>query len=530
MREGEGNKVFDKLLREKLNSLQPPYQAGSWEQMADRLDMMEAADAFDASVEEQLRKVEVNYQQTSWQALAARLDQVETSDEVFDATVEAQLRRVKVGYRQSTWQLLATRLELERQRMRAIAHYKTMEVTLLLLLFITAWQHLPLAEPVPVRPAVPTHNIPIAAAQTNEGEQIQEYEGHTNLNYTIPTVAAVPELDQLSIREVESLTATVQLLARFGNNDIVDPLPGVTFIKLPTATPQDQLMALRAEKAAALSTPTDDFAAIGIMTSLESITPGLLNYGNPNELLDYIRPSERQTFVRVGFLGSPDYNRVVTPPQTIANGEVFELSRYALGYSGGLTIGVEHNDKWEVETGFIYSARRYQAIPTVFVSGSVREGFTGYSLQDFELNTFSAPLNFRYNLLVHDKWRLYTQMGGALNVVVQANYYAANENAFASLRGGSNDNPRTGTSAVSKPELLKRKNFNGGWLHGGSLRENATLYGELGFGVERYMTPNWSMFVQPHYQQALPFFNEGLGPYRDRISSMAIRLGVKARL
>ena len=116
------NHDIDRIIRQKMNHLRPEFRPGSWDQLAERLD------------------------------------QVET-DDAFDAEISGRLQRMRVPYRESSWAALAERLELEKQRIQAVAHYKIMEVSLLLLLFITAWQHLPQQE---TKPALPP-GIPIAA-------------------------------------------------------------------------------------------------------------------------------------------------------------------------------------------------------------------------------------------------------------------------------------------------------------------------------------------------------------------------------
>ncbi|RMF04139.1 MAG: hypothetical protein D6772_01040 [Bacteroidetes bacterium] len=538
-----GNKAFDRMVQEKLQELHPTYRPDSWERLATRLDAEEGASDFDAAIAQGLGQFSVPYQPESWDKLAARLDAQEAI-EAFDEQVAQQVKRVTLVYRSSSWEALAARLELERQRIRAVLHYKTMELTLLLLLFLTAWQHLPLDQP-----SYPSKrqgvDYPIASTQgvdqtAQEAAAIMPPRSNTRIAAAPHDQQFTPELTEplpLSRAELSTITSGLRTDRRQLIGPIpkaipeVNPLPNQQPDLLPNRSgPQQRLAALRAQKAAAVNSPADPFLAFGSMTALTAEAPALLDYGQPEELLRYIRPSERKTFVRVGFLGAPDYNRIVTPPQRIEDGSIYTSTRYALGYSGGISIGVEHNERWEVETGLIYAARRYQAIPTVFVTGSVQEGFSGYSLQDFELNTFSAPLNFRYNFLVHNKWRIYTQLGAALNIVAQANYYAVNERAFRSLARASGLDPGNGVSSATKPDILKRKSFNDGWLDGGNFWENATLYGDLGLGVERYMTSDWGLFVQPHYQYALPFFNDGLGPYEDKIHNFSIRMGLKVRL
>jgi hypothetical protein len=493
----KGNNNLDRIIRNKLDQVQPVFKPGSWDQLASRLDDVEAADAFDEEVGERLQRMHVPYQQNSWAVLAARL-------------------------------------ELERRRVQAITHYKIMELSLLLLIFITAWQHLPTAPAVP--PVAPPSGIPFAAIAPNitpDEQTDSAVDANTaaadHLLATTTTndgfVAEKSDPDLIkSFNEVNQLKEAVQRSAIAS----ADPLPTTNLEGIAYGVnAQQQLKQFFAEKTETISTPSDHFQKTGTLAALKGNETVLLDYGDPNELLDFIRPFERKTFLRIGFTGSPDYNRVITPLQELEDGTVVSYDRYSLGYSGGITLGVEHG-KWEIETGAVYAARRYQAIPTVYVTGTLREGYTGLGLRDFELNTVNIPLNFRYNFLVHDKWRLYAQGGPSVNLILDANYFLTDQAEFAGI--ARNPNANNGTSALDKPEPLQNKALTEGWLEGGSFRENATLYADFGLGLERYMTPTWSMFVQPTYRHSLPLFNDGLGPYRDRIHNFGIGMGVKVRL
>ncbi len=493
----KGNNNLDRIIRNKLNQVKPVFKPGSWDQLASRLDDVEATDAFDEDVSERLQRMHVPYQQSSWAVLAARL-------------------------------------ELERRRVQAITHYKIMEFSLLLLLFITAWQHLPTTPAVPVPPPL---GIPFAAVapQVSPGDQSDPAVVNTNTSVADRQLADASTDDGFAAEksnpdlikyfdEINQLKEVAQRPAIAS----ADLLPTTDLDRIPYGVDaQQQLKQFFAEKTETISTPSDNFQKTGALAALEGNQTALLNYGDPNELLEFIRPFERKTFLRIGFTGSPDYNRVITPVQALEDGTIVSYDRYSLGYSGGITLGVEHG-KWEIETGAIYAARRYQAIPTVYVTGTLREGYTGLGLRDFELNTVNVPLNFRYNFIVHDKWRLYAQGGPSVNLILDANYFLTDQAEFAGI--ARNPNANSGTSALDKPEPLQSKSLTEGWLEGGSFWDNATLYADFGLGLERYMTPSWSMFVQPTYRHSLPLFNDGLGPYRDRIHNFGIGMGVKVRL
>ncbi len=505
------NKDIDRIIRRKVSRIQPEFRPGSWDKLAQRLDAVEEDDAFDAEISGRLQRMRVPYQKSSWAALAARL-------------------------------------ELERRRIQAVVHYKVMELSLLLLLFMTAWHFIPTERQLP--PTLPA-GIPIAALESDNNNTTTAGTADFN-NASNPSAQAdysnnangISQEDisadlmtegsnAVAVSKPSSSHQTISNQAWYSVTTEQDPVMPIASATSDGVThagddAQVQLKTFRAQKAERLVSPSDAFASNGALTALEGETP-LLDYGDPDELLDFIRPIERQTHIRIGFVGSPDYNRVITPSQDVGDGTVAPpLDRYSLGYGGGITIGVEHG-RWEIETGALYSARRYQAIPTVYISGNLREGYSGIGLTDFELNTVSAPLNFRYNFVLHDKWRLYAQGGASLNIVLGANYYLADQAEIAGIQQNTG-NGNNGTSAVEKPAALRAKSLTAGWLEGGSFWDNSTLYGDFGVGLERYMSPNWSMFVQPTYRHALPLFNEGLGPYQDRIHNFGIGMGLKVRL
>lgn len=501
------NQDIDRIIRQKVNRIRPEFRPGSWDRLAERLDEAEAADAFDAEI-------------------------------------GSRLQRMRVPYQESSWAMLAARLELERQRIQAILHYKVMEVSLLLLLFMTAWQHLPEQTPeqnLPLPPGIPVASLdqeeqvdhssaatlgPVAQASTEGNQDNNNNEALNTSEAGLLLAAANTETKSSASHTAVSNWPDRNVAV---TNQAVSPLAVnvAESIAYEDADAQTQLRTHFAQKADRLSSPSDNFASTGALAALDGGETPLLDYGDPEELLNFIRPVERKTFLRIGFVGSPDYNRIVTPSQEVVDGTVVSFDRYSLGYGGGLTLGIEHG-RWEIETGAIYAARRYQAVPTVYISGNLREGYNGVGLSNIELNTVQAPLNFRYNFVLRNKWRFYAQAGASLNVVLGANYYLADQAEIAGL--DPNPTGRTNTTAAEKPAPLREKSLTAGWLEGGSFWDNTTLYGDFGMGIERYMSPSWSMFVQPTYRHALPLFNSGLGPYRDRIHNFGIGMGVKVRL
>ena len=209
----------------------------------------------------------------------------------------------------------------------------------------------------------------------------------------------------------------------------------------------------------------------------------------------------------LGLLGSVDYNRIISPSARFLDVRLQKFDRYELGYSGGLSLGFELGN-WEIQTGAVYSYKNYRPLQAEFWDGAFDEGYAKVQLKDIELNIVQLPLLFRYNLLQYDSWRFYVLAGGTVHVAVSANYYY--------------DNIGTPNPKVLEP--------NRGWFDGGTFRENSYMTANVGVGLERFMSPRWSLFAQPTYHHAINLVNHGMGPSRDRISTMSIYTGVRIRV
>jgi hypothetical protein len=243
-------------------------------------------------------------------------------------------------------------------------------------------------------------------------------------------------------------------------------------------------------------------------------------------ILDF-QPPKRKTFFRVGMFGGADYNRVITPADPTLGLE--RLSRYTAGYSGGVTFGVEFG-RWETETGLIYTAKQYQALPILFFHGSFKDGYVGRGVKDIEINGINIPLNLRYNFLRNEKWRMYVLGGASIQVAVQANYYTANQEGFRSASFAPAPAPTSSGGRNYNSFKTLADDLPGGWFEGGSFEENGYLTGNVGLGIERYFSGQLSVFMQPTYQHAFNYFLHGLGPTEDEINTFSLYTGIRLRL
>ena len=132
-----------------------------------------------------------------------------------------------------------------------------------------------------------------------------------------------------------------------------------------------------------------------------------------------------------------------------------------------------------------------------------------------EINLVQIPLHFQYQIYNHKRWNIYGLAGGALNLAVQNNF-------------GFQEISSSGFRSSGQQALSNLVSNYDGILEGGDLSTNSFLTANFGFGVERYFSYRWSMFVQPIYRYNL--FLDGIGPKADYINSGSIQIGTKVRL
>jgi len=480
----ESEHPLDKHIRDTLLPMQPAYKAKSWDELSRRLD-----------------------------------DELLEEDVLFDRAVRSQLGRVGTHQQRRGWHRLVLQLELEHRRIRAVISCKSLEfiAALLLLLLISPRQGSTIREPLPATAGTSQRIAdPVAAVTQNQSSQLPAANDISAAEVVDENSIAASRASYERGKSFALLAVPVRDLASgvSGHSGIGDRLSSLGLLAPETAAARHLLPARLLKPIAApgihMALPEPSVADMVVATTDEDR-----------------RERTKKTYLRMGPVGGPDYLRVITPPTTVGFDTLISLDRYAAGYHGGFSLGIEHG-RWELETGLIYAVRRYAPIPVLYISGNLRTGFFAAGLHNFEFNTVNIPLNGRINLLMRNQWRVYALSGISLNMVLEANYYTAGEAAFSTsfLRPPSGNNGRNepGLPGALEDKLTK------GWLEGGRFLDNTTLYGNIGGGVERYMSPAWSLFSQTVYQHSLYDLHGGIGPYKDRIHALSVMLGVKVRL
>ena len=464
-------KTFDETIRQKAGGITaPPFQAAHWERLARALD-----DAHPG------------------------IPSV-PADDTLDQNIAEKLRQLRApGSSEQTWPILENRL-LEHERLRRrVLMYKSAELVLLLLLLLNVVHWYPRLKPV-LRQELPY------AQHSDRAKEAP--------NATLPpaeTRAALPSVASKKIFVTapnNSYRAELPVSAQKKSA----PIPSLDALEGRISTGLKPIeRALPAENSRPMEVPAQAVVALPAIASLQFLTEPELE---EEEATFEVPHSRRRPRLNVAMLGGADNNRVMTPPNYQFRLKGFD--RYTTGYGGGILLGLEYG-RMELGSGLVYSAKQYQPLPVIFVKGSNQKGFVANSLESIQLNLVNLPVYLRYDAIRKDKWRAYVTGGASLQIALGANYFISPPITL----------PAASQTPVVEGELEKPA---GGWLEGGSFKENSYITANIGLGLERFVSERWSVFAQPTYHQSIGYFANGLGPNLDRIHTLSLWTGIRVRV
>ena len=521
------NNNLDDQIRDALGDFKAEFDAGSWGKLSERI----AADP----------------------ELGDEVDAAET----FDQTVKTKINSLNPEYQPAHWKIMAERIQQEFSLRRKLIRYKVAEVGMVLFIIFTLFNVFP-ESTTKIRNKV--HNLTerIAKIQSSISNDKQEAVLQKNtaiLSKELSRVLTVEISDgNYILKELETIEENLVAVENaIEQNSINSPIAEIPVLENSSA------FSGQIESISSLSSVLENEFSFGQTTVFneDESKPkrGISKVGKriralfnkkkaPVDSLEELDDSEISTLeyepesfeggesnvpaqiasrfgMRVGMFAGSDYNYIETPYDP-----VFDLTRngrFAHGYQSGVALSFRIGEM-EIETGGIYSNKEYDpGIPTEYFDALPGPPII-IAFDKIQLNMLEVPLNFRFHVNRNaTRWKFYGQTGASLHMALVANYdkFPSNLDAlFAGAPPGS-----------TPPPKLESKKFADGLLEGGNFAENSYFTVNLGFGVERALTPRWSLFLQPSMKAyVLPTYNNGLGPNQDRISNISILTGARVSL
>ncbi len=539
---------FDDLIKEKIASVQPVIPSDSWDRFEQAMEATNETEpapkentSFDELVAGKLARVQGAMNEDSWDRFEEAMTAATESpnpENTFDAIIANQLKFNYPLYNYQHWLLLKEKLDYIAFVTNRILTYKTGELAALLLLLFVYGEYSPsLSNTQPLeapndivlqeeaKPALSDsdelkmdNKAVIAEVASNKAESpavMNDNAKETGIavepiyNENSPAISSnaygIHLSDELIKAEHDNFT-TLNLLHK-DEEKLHKP-----------ASANIESFDKSIEHAIDVERHLLDTLS-GIASPMERL---LANVERPDASALLV-PHEPRRTVSISMVGALEYNRIIT--NEIRKYKLGAFDRYEPGYGGGFLLDIKWK-RWGMQTGALYSAKTIRPQQVTYLGG-FRDGYPGELLEEYDYNTINIPLNVTYEILKGEKWRLYAGMGASLQFVYEANYFVVLDLSNAGGFGVLNNSNGIISTTTTKSRL-DEIDFPSGVFQNGSLRESGFISGNLSIGLERrILEDRWSVFVQPTYHHGLIYFNEGLGPFRDKIRTMSILAGIR---
>ncbi len=556
-------KHLDEQVRQALEKLQARFNDHAWEAFEQRLDQDAAADGpsqpaadspFDEVISSKLTQLQVPLANGDWSQMEKMIEAEETAEQleneaVVDDLVFEKFEKFEVAFQPHHWQMMTHRLEEEFFFRYHLLRCKAAEAALMLLLLLTIVHYSPLLNNsqaqhksdsskltlpqvpsaksleiiTPTSPQEPPVEVkatrPIAAAVTPKkafvppaASKTKQPADEQSIANTIPPVFA---LNNLSDNET-----SIKTLPPIGAGAVASMSSPATLLESMT---QQRFLKN------SLATPSMTNANLGIAPLIASLDAQPVQSSFAWEVLqlpEFIFEKSHQ--LRFSIFTSTDATYVITPPNKYS---VFDTlvavdadTTLASGYGGGIMVSWKKN-KWEIQTGGIYSFKRYIPNTPAFlfetVNYYIREEFNGV-----QLDILQVPFNISYHLKNEGKWRVYGNVGASGHFITSSVYEIETDRTpsfsnFAML-------PITDGLPDDDKSIREEKKFPDGLFDGGNIHDNLYFTANFGIGMERFVSPRWSVFFQPNYQHH--FLTDGIGVNGEKLYNFSFYLGTKVSL
>ncbi|MFK7936142.1 MAG: outer membrane beta-barrel protein [Saprospiraceae bacterium] len=533
---------FDKLVREKLAALEVEQAANSWELFTQKRTAIEATsaaatDVFDQAIKDKIGDFSALAAADSWDLFEQKLGETASTPIVdaseLDNTVYNKLYNYQVPYEAETWSILLAKMRARTWQKVEIIVYKTAELALLFLFFLFGQQFFT----TPELQSLPIAKDKIATVTTNNNlPSNSSSETTTKTRITRSTDTDVSSTSTLANEKVDKHISNRNSIIKKTNDASLSVITNTNSTEIiPVQKEEEEKIERRinVKELTRLNTPVavvkyDGVRSLWVEEELNALPTVLheVKTGSSDELAPVLllAPEKKRT-VRFGMFGAGSIDYGCTPQDRLFT-EIAAYDRYSPGYGGGFSLSKQFlNNRWEVETGLLYVSKRYsQQVVVNFFGGSLRNGYEIDPTPSYiEMNIINIPVNIRYNLINSNKWKMYGLGGASLQLILQANYDRNIEDIlrFSAAPPEGIENSPNNTA----------KRFNNGFFADSNFKSNRYYSYNIGLGLERFVSPRWSLFAQPTYQHTIKAFNsEGIGPNRDRINTMLIMLGAKVGL
>ena len=484
---------------------------------------------FDDIVKEKLNELTPQGDQGIWSYLESKLEKVENSnvhaDAEFDNTIKNHLLSSRPPFKSEHWRLLKAQLKTIEERKNTIFVSKILEFAAVFLIFFT-FSHLSggfLETKQKQSPASTLFaNSPISDKKNNKEIFKEEVAVNPSLKKKQPKISVNTPIESsiasLMPELLTTFSATVNTTVPenvYLTNANVIPNEVISIID---NTGNDGLLfedRIEDQKNHKQTPNSSEIKLNNIAVSLESLPLKQLDseFALSFPLLKH--EVKQSAIFSISMWAATDVNLINTPFD-----KFYSLASYkkeALNNSYGINFSSKKSNL-ELESGLGYSKRIYYPTKITEAYGVFGDNYFEKSLNKISYDVASVPINVKFHAVHSAGWSAYIMAGAALNLVLNAKY----DITETLVRG----RPPVGRYLPDMARL-DSKPFIEGVLRGDSFRYNYFATVGFGFGIEKNIFNNTSIYIQPTYFRQVLSADIGIGPNKDKIHTSSLQIGIK---
>jgi hypothetical protein len=551
------DKKFDEHIKALMRDHEVPLNPEHWQMFEEQLDMVggEETSFLDDDLINQLKNYQANPIPGDWEVMSGLLDQ---ADQHFDKNIKDSVDSYEVPYDQKTWPILEKKLTYAEIRRRKLFIAKVLEVASVLLFLFTLYNFYPEIKTkvfksdqerltVSNDKSLFTHagetdqNISLETArmlstgQTSievetSGQQPSTQKSSANINSSLPSKSELNQsftydhslfvgntynderAELISVQRPRELLQANAIVVEDASQTVAEP--GLPFNEV-IAPVND----LNIETARVLA-----YAPKPIVALLGALHVPLFNNSVHQKLYgQFVANTKRKVQTRVGIHAGADVNILHFPEDNFfsaGNRISFKAQDLpALGYGGGISYG-RYGRRFGIETGIHYSNKSFKPGRQLLIGESFENSKVDF--QAVVIDLVSIPLSLSYQVKPTGTFRFYVVGGFDLNIIAQAHYDLNIQNNYPlplSITQSASALASNREAHRVKEHILDGATFNG----------KSFVTAHAGFGIEKYLNPDLSIFMQPSYLYQVPinrFSNNGGKHFK----TLNIRIGARMPL
>ena len=457
---------------------------------------------------------------SDWMDFASLLEasKTEVTDQDFDEKIKSELESIQDEYQPSHWEILKEKLEAEEYIRTRLYLIKGIELSILLLFYMTFSTFFNPFEAIQQRLAQPVATSSPVAYLSGESS-VNKGSGETS-SYLIQDSPEDLENTEAINHSIESNSVESQVKVAAPSRSTLSKLPLLKDKDVPKVDLIRQVIDASPIQIEHSKVPLQSVAALPLIEQDLQINTTL-------QLEEDLFITIEEEVSRDGIYAflSTDFNAdIIDSPRDNVYPNYLSYLNYSKGYS--MAVGVlNRSGRFDLGIGARYIQQLYSPRKISETIGGIAGGTRTTTLEKIEYDVLSIPVNLDYRIINKPSWNLFASAGLSMNIIGFAAYVAQEE---LNQRPSRRFNILHNKQVDSELDYLSQKDFDLGVFQGAPALDNLFMTASFGVGFEKWVGERTSVNLSTHYRHHL--FSTEVGPNDDRIHSLVFSLGAKYKM